>query len=62
MACWNRFYNGAVQFHGHMHGGLDNDGIRRFDVGVDSVGTEPVPESEITDRALAIDPPKYADG
>ena len=48
--------------YGHVHGGLDNDGIRRFDVGVDKVGTEPVLESEIIDRALAIDPPKCADG
>ena len=62
MARWNRFYHGAVQLHGHVHGGLDNDGIRRFDVGVDKVGTEPVSESEIIDRALAIDLPKYADG
>ena len=62
MASWNRFYHGAVQLHGHVHGDFQNDEIRRFDVGVDKVGIEPVPESKIIDRALAIDPPKYADG
>jgi calcineurin-like phosphoesterase family protein len=62
MARWNRFYHGAVQLHGHEHGGLDNEGIQRFDVGIDSVGAEPVSEMEIVDRALAIEPPKYADG
>jgi len=61
MASWNRSYHGAVQLHGHVHDGLDNEGIRPFDVGIDSIGVEPVPESEIIDQALAIDPPKYMD-
>lgn len=47
MASWNRYYHGAVQLHGHVHGRLNNDGIRRFDVGVDSAGIEPVPEPEL---------------
>ena len=62
MASWNRSSHGAVQLHGHVHDGLDNEGIRRFDVGVDSIGAEPVPEPEIIDQAPAIDPPKFADG
>ncbi len=62
MASWNRSYHGAVQLHGHVHDGLDNGGFRRFDVGVDNVGAEPVPELEIIDQALAIGPPKYTDG
>ena len=62
MASWNRSFHGAVQLHGHVHDGLENEGIRRFDVGVDSIGVEPVSESEIIDQALAIDPPKYTDG
>ena len=43
MASWNQFYHGAVQLHGHVRGGLDSHGIRRFDVGIESVGAEPVP-------------------
>jgi len=59
MASWNRAFHGAVQLHGHVHGRFDNEGLRRFDVGIDSVGVEPVPEPEIIEQALAIDPPKY---
>lgn len=59
MASWNRAYHGAVHLHGHVHGRFDNGRLRRFDVGVDSIGVEPIQESEIIDRALEVDPPKY---
>jgi len=52
----------TVQLHGHAHDGPESEGTRQFDVGVDSIGAEPVPESEIIDQALAIDPPKHTDG
>ena len=52
----------TVQLHGHAHDGPEGEGTRQFDVGVDSIGAEPVPESEIIDQALAIDPRKHTDG
>jgi calcineurin-like phosphoesterase family protein len=59
MAGWNRAFHGAVHLHGHVHGRFDNSDLRRFDVGIDSIGVEPIRESVLIDRALKIDPPKY---
>ncbi len=37
---WNKCHFGSYHFHGHSHGGIDkdNEGIRRYDVGVDANG------------------------
>jgi len=37
---WNKCHFGSYHFHGHSHGGIDNDNkdIRRYDVGVDANG------------------------
>ncbi len=39
---WDRRQHGAIHLHGHTHGGLNNSGTLRFDVGVDCWGMRPV--------------------
>lgn len=56
---WNRSFHGGLQLHGHVHGRFDNSKLRRFDVGVDSIGADPIQEAMIIDEALKIDPLKF---
>lgn len=36
MLSWNRSFHNSYHFHGHSHGSLDNSGMRRKDVGIDT--------------------------
>lgn len=60
IAEWNGFYKGTVHLHGHQHNrkeynlkNLEN-GIRRYDVGVDANDMKPVSIAEIADFFLHI--------
>ena len=44
---WNRCHHGSIHLHGHTHGGIDNSGTLRFDVGVDCFNYTPVSLDEI---------------
>ncbi len=52
---WPKMKNGSIQLHGHIHAGADynrknlEDGIRRFDVGVDANGFFPISLDTIID-------------
>ena len=39
---WNGFYKGAIHLHCHTHSKIFRSGERRFNVGVDANGFEPV--------------------
>ena len=51
MLRWNKAHYGAINLHGHSHGGLDeynkSQPLIRFDVGVDSNGFKPVTLEQI---------------
>lgn len=46
---WNGKFHGAMHFHGHTHGSIDNKGLMRFDVGVDCWYMSPIPVEDILD-------------
>ena len=45
---WNRTHYGSMHLHGHAHGSLPQENIRRMDVGVDTNNFFPYSEEEIT--------------
>lgn len=55
---WDQMWNGSVMLHGHCHGGIQhlNEGLRRFDVGVDVWDYRPVSIDEIDALADAVGP------
>lgn len=59
---WNRFSHGAVQIHGHVQVGRDNERIQEVEAVADGAKAESVPELEILTRTLVIGPPRCADG
>lgn len=52
---WNHFFRGSIHLHGHQHNHADynyqnlQNGIRRYDVGVDANHMSPVSADEIID-------------
>lgn len=43
MLSWDNSFHGSFQLHGHSHGKIAHDGVkRRYDVGVDAHGYTPV--------------------
>lgn len=63
MHSWNARYHGAIQLHGHVHGQIDNHGMRRGDVGVDTDGWDMaydgISQRDITDKLMKIPAPKH---
>lgn len=53
---WNHFYRGSFHFHGHQHNGEEHnrvnidDGLRRYDVGVDANNFRPISIDEILEK------------
>lgn len=48
---WDRGHYGTIHLHGHCHGNLPLENIRRFDVGVDAVGFVPISADQILTAA-----------
>ena len=52
---WNGYFRGSIDLHGHQHNheeyNLENleNGLRRYDVGVDANGMKPVSIAEVAD-------------
>ena len=52
---WNGYFKGSIDLHGHQHNheeyNLENleNGLRRYDVGVDANGMKPVSIAEVAD-------------
>lgn len=50
---WNGYHNGAIHLHGHLHSSADynrenkENGLKKYDVGVDANGMKPVSIEEI---------------
>jgi len=47
---WNGKFHKSIHLHGHTHGTMDNTGLLRFDVGVDSWDMKPVSLTEILEK------------
>lgn len=44
---WNKKHHGSIHLHGHCHGSLKSEGIKRLDVGVDCTNYKPISLDEI---------------
>jgi calcineurin-like phosphoesterase family protein len=44
---WNGAFRGAIHLHGHSHGHVKSENIKRMDVGVDCCNYKPINLDEI---------------
>lgn len=44
---WNRSHRGSWHLHGHSHGSLPSEGLKRLDVGVDAHAFQPLTAQQI---------------
>lgn len=58
LCSWNGSHHGHLHVHGHSHGNMDNEGVRRMDVGVDVNGFAPVSKEEVIDELLKVPAPR----